>query len=162
MPGSKRPITDIHLDTLSRSSEPGIFPVVNCASSVGREMRQPLSIHHSFEDFGGAVSKQVGTIDQHDAGASLASSENILCTLLDERQNSFGTRFSRRIRVDQDFVRASQTLTLRQRKYFELTQIDWLDFHLDFPKRGSRSLTLPFCLRFDCLAEFDSQTETRK
>ena len=78
----------------------------------------------------------MGTVDQHDASTALAGREDVLCALLDEGRESLGAGICCRIRIDQDFVSASQTLSFRQRKYFQLAEIERGDFHFDLPRRG--------------------------
>ena len=162
MPGSERTVTDVHLDTFGRRSEPRIFPVVNRAGSIGRKMRKPSSIHHSFKNSGRTVAKQMRTINQHDTGIAPVGREDVLCTLLNERRNSFRAGLCCRIRIDQDFVSASQTLALRKRKYFQLTKINRVDFHLDFPRRGSRGLISLYDLPFNSPAHFDAPAERQR
>ena len=90
VPGAERAGGDVLLDGFGRCAEPGVFPVVDRAGAVGRQVRQPAAGHHSLEDPRGAVAQQVGAVDQDDGGAALAGGADLLRAVVDDGGEMLG------------------------------------------------------------------------
>lgn len=133
IPSSKRPIADIHLDTLCRGTKPGILPIMNGPGTVCGEMRQPIIRHHSFKDKRGAVAQQVSSIYQHHRRTPFACRANLAGTFLDPSSILLRARFCRFVGIDQDLVDGCQAVSLGKWQNFQLAKIEWgcrlLGFH---------------------------------
>src|SRR6187401_1017759 len=89
VPGTERSGRDVVLDALGRTTEKGIFPVMDGAGAIGGQVSDPVAHHHPFERERSAVANQMSAIDQHHARATQTRARN--------RASAFANRFDRRI-----------------------------------------------------------------
>jgi hypothetical protein len=74
-------------------------------------MSQESLAHHSVKDRCGAVSQQMGTVDQHDGSTSFPSSPNSRRAIIDQLLILLAARFGRGVRIDHNVIGPSQTHT---------------------------------------------------
>ena len=117
VPGAEGARRHVLLDALGRGAQPGVFPVVDRAGAVGRQVRQPAAGHHPLENPGGAVAQQVGAVDQHDGRARARGRPGSSArSLRPATPTGSGHGVERSVGIDQDLVGPRQALALGQRK----------------------------------------------
>ena len=115
-----------------------VFPVVNRAGAVGRQVSKPAAAHHALQDLRRAVAQQMCAVNQHHGRVALARGANLPRTFDDPGSILGCRRLGRRIGVDEDFLDPGQVVPLAQREHLQSAQVQRFDIHRWMLVSGNR------------------------